>query len=571
MIAYAYAGGYALVSADPIGAPGSIERIIDEFLAYCRDRAWRVSFLAVREEWLDLYKEHGFRGIYLGDEAIIRCDSFSLKGGAMKAVREAVHRVGREHRFRLIRESDAPPALVASLNEISKSWRGGSEERGFTMELTREVEGLEPDFLLALCLDGEGAPAGFLRLVPCYGDDPGFSLDLMRRRPDAPNGATEFLIANAALALGERGFRRLSMNFAAWGRLFEEDRNLRPPERIQKSVASSAQSIPADRVAARLQPEVPARVAAALDRRSRTRRRPRRSGFCSPRSRASSTCRSSVACWCRRQSASRTGAEVEPVALLASVGSLYDRAIVDTGKEPEFFFFVAFLASFGFIRSSAHMIRAQVSWWPGNVEVGGTHIHHLVWGILLLLISGYIAVSFEPGPPGAQLVAIAFGIGTGLTLDEFALWLTLRDVYWEQEGRRSIDAVIIVAALAGLLLIGFRSWVELATGVEDVVFHVVGWSTLLTLICVVVNLLKEKFGMAIAGFFIAPIAWIGAVRLGRPDSPWGKRYPEAKRERARARFAAGARHVLPGRLGAWARADAAAQAEAGSEPEGADS
>ena len=259
---------------------------------------------------------------------------------------------------------------------------------------------------------------------------------------------------------------------------------------------------------------------------------------------------------------------MELLGVVASVGSLYERAIVDTGKLPEFLFFVAFLVSFGFIRSSAHMIRAQVSRWPGNVEVGGTHIHHLVWGILLILISGYLAVSFEPDSPGAELVAIAFGIGTGLTLDEFALWLTLRDVYWEQEGRRSIDAVIIVTAIAGLILVGFRAWLDLATGVEDYVFHVVGWSTLLTLGCVVINLLKEKFGVAVVGFFIGPVAWVGAARLGRPDSPWGRRrYSESKRNRATERFAGGGKHVLPGRLGVWARRDAAAQADAGSAPD----
>jgi lysylphosphatidylglycerol synthetase-like protein (DUF2156 family) len=107
------------------------------------------------------------------------------------------------------------------------------------MELTREVEGTEPDFLLALCLDAEQRPVGFLRLVPCYGTDPGFSLDLMRRVPEAPNGLTEFLISNTALALGERGFSRLSMNFAAWGRLFEEDRALRPLERVEKALATA--------------------------------------------------------------------------------------------------------------------------------------------------------------------------------------------------------------------------------------------------------------------------------------------------------------------------------------------
>jgi len=157
----------------------------------------------------------------------------------MKGVREAVNRVAREHSFRMIRETDAAPELIAHLNEISAEWRGDNEERGFTMELAREVDGTEPDFLLCLCLNEDERPVGFLRLVPCYGDEPGWSLDLMQRNPDAPNGTTEFLIANAALALGERGFTRLSMNFAAWGRLFDTERPLGPMEKVQRSVASA--------------------------------------------------------------------------------------------------------------------------------------------------------------------------------------------------------------------------------------------------------------------------------------------------------------------------------------------
>jgi lysylphosphatidylglycerol synthetase-like protein (DUF2156 family) len=62
---------------------------------------------------------------------------------------------------------------------------------------------------------------GFLRFVPAYGDNFGYTLDLMRHDPDVPNGMTEFLIAKSALALGEEGVVRLSMNFAAWGRLYE--------------------------------------------------------------------------------------------------------------------------------------------------------------------------------------------------------------------------------------------------------------------------------------------------------------------------------------------------------------
>ena len=222
--------------------------------------------------------------------------------------------------------------------------------------------------------------------------------------------------------------------------------------------------------------------------------------------------------------------------MLASIASLYDRAIVDTGREPEFLFFVAFLASFGFIRTSAHLIRAQVRWWPGNVDVGGTHIHHLVWGILLLLVSGYVGVAIAPGSPWKEIVAVVFGIGTGLTLDEFALWLDLKDVYWSEQGRRSIDAVIVAAAVSGMVLVGFNAWIDLAKKVEDVVFAVTGAVGIVTLVLVIVNLAKEKFVTALAGLFVPPVAAVGAFRLAKPHSLWARLYGEAKLDRARARY-----------------------------------
>ena len=224
--------------------------------------------------------------------------------------------------------------------------------------------------------------------------------------------------------------------------------------------------------------------------------------------------------------------------LLASIGSLYERAIVDTGREAAFLFFLAFLGSFGFIRTSAHMIRAQVSWWPGNVQVGGTHVHHLVWGIFTLLIMGWVGVAVQPDSPWKEIVAVLFGIGAGLTLDEFALWLNLDDVYWTEKGRSSIDAVIVVAAVSGLLLVGFGAWLELATEVEDAVFAVVGSLGAVTLLAAVVNLAKEKFGMALLGLAVAPVGIVCAFRLGKPSSPWARLFyrSEDKRARARARF-----------------------------------
>ena len=221
---------------------------------------------------------------------------------------------------------------------------------------------------------------------------------------------------------------------------------------------------------------------------------------------------------------------------LASIGSVYQEGIVDAGKQPAFFFFLAFLGSFAFIRTSAHMIRAQVSWWPGNVEVGGTHIHHMVWGILTLMIAGWVGIAVDPASPGREIVAVAFGIGTGLTLDEFALWLDLKDVYWSREGRKSIDAVIVAGILAGIGVLGFSVLVDLADDLESAALAGIGAVGLLNLAFVIVNCAKEKFGIAAIGLFVPLVSLVGAARLGRPTAIWARLYDDEKTQRAAERF-----------------------------------
>jgi lysyl-tRNA synthetase, class II len=235
-IAYTYLGGFALASGDPIGAPGSIDAVLDEFIDYCEERSWRVAFLAAREADMPRYAARGLHGFYLGDEAIIKCDDFTLDGAAMKGVRSAVRRVARTYRFKAIRESEASDSLVRQLNAISEQWRGKAPERGFTMSLSQDIEGhgKNPEFLLCVALDEHDRPGGFLRLVPAYGEDFGYTLDLMRHLPDAPNGMTEFLIAQSALALGQEGIVRLSMNFAMWGRLYEQGVHYSLAQRMAK-------------------------------------------------------------------------------------------------------------------------------------------------------------------------------------------------------------------------------------------------------------------------------------------------------------------------------------------------
>jgi lysylphosphatidylglycerol synthetase-like protein (DUF2156 family) len=236
LIAYLYVRGTAMVAADPIGPPADTARTLDEFLGFCAGRGWRTAFFAVRESDAEIYRARGMHTVYLGDEAILHCDEFSLDGAGMKAVRAAVRHVGRDHEFELIAETEAGPELIAELNEISEEWRKGAPERGFTMELGEDVEGTNADFVIAIARQA-GRVEGFLRFVPVFGERPGYSLDLMRRRPSSANGITEYLIAEAALALGARGCMRLSLNFAAWGRLLDSAEDAGLSGRLQRLMA----------------------------------------------------------------------------------------------------------------------------------------------------------------------------------------------------------------------------------------------------------------------------------------------------------------------------------------------
>lgn len=227
-----------------------------------------------------------------------------------------------------------------------------------------------------------------------------------------------------------------------------------------------------------------------------------------------------------------------PVAsIFGDIADVYQEGIVDAGKEAELFVLLAFLLSFGFIRTSAHMIRAQVSWWPGNVEVGGTHVHHLVWGILLLLSVGYVGVALDPASPWREIVAVLFGVGAGLTLDEFALWLNLKDVYWSEQGRRSIDAVIVAAALGALVVLGFRVWIDVAEEAETLARLAVAGAGVVGIALALVNALKGKIFTAIATLFVPVVGLVGALRLARPGSLWARIYGEQRLERSQDRFA----------------------------------
>jgi hypothetical protein len=132
---------------------------------------------------------------------------------------------------------------------------------------------------------------------------------------------------------------------------------------------------------------------------------------------------------------------------LKTLQRIYHFHFQNERRERLFLASLGFLLTFAIVRVITHLIRAGVGPFR-NVSSGGLHIHHLVWGILLLLIVGYVWL-IEQGTGSnwlAGVTAIAYGVGAALTLDEFALWLNLQDVYWTGPGRVSIDAVVIFAA-----------------------------------------------------------------------------------------------------------------------------
>lgn len=130
------------------------------------------------------------------------------------------------------------------------------------------------------------------------------------------------------------------------------------------------------------------------------------------------------------------------------LAELYTFHFQDERRERLFLASIGFLVTFGIVRGITHLIRAGIGPFH-NVSSGGLHIHHLVWGILILILVGYVWL-IEQGVGSnwvASITAILFGVGAALTLDEFALWLNLQDVYWTGTGRESIDAVIIFISL----------------------------------------------------------------------------------------------------------------------------
>ena len=205
------------------------------------------------------------------------------------------------------------------------------------------------------------------------------------------------------------------------------------------------------------------------------------------------------------------------------IGNYHDE-VVASGKQPLLLLLLGLVGGFLFIRTSTRLIRAQVKWWPGNVSAGGVHLHHELFGMILMLVAGSLSFTVVTVHPWRDLLGFLFGVGAGLVLDEFALLLRLKDVYWTSEGRTSIDAVITAVVLTLMLLVraapfGIDQVHPHETSARWLVVGIVALNLCLTL----VTALKGKFWLALLSTFLPIFGIVGAIRLALPNSPWARR------------------------------------------------
>lgn len=178
----------------------------------------------------------------------------------------------------------------------------------------------------------------------------------------------------------------------------------------------------------------------------------------------------------------------------------------------------AFLLTFLLTRAITRAIRAGRGPFR-DTSVGGVHVHHQVYGIFLLLGTGIAEFTYRPGAPWVQVLAVLFGVGAALTLDEFALWLHLDDVYWSAEGRSSVDAVLVALVVGVLLLVGANPLDAQEADGEAAVVATVAVNSAFALAAI----FKGRVVLGVVGVFVPLVALVAALRLARPGSVWARR------------------------------------------------
>jgi lysyl-tRNA synthetase class 2 len=221
-LGYRVETGVLLVSGDPVGPEEAIPALLRELSLFAEARGLRIAALGAGERLLPLWRQLGLRALYLGDEAVVDTNAFSLDGRAIRKVRQSVSRLEKNGYTTVLQDlGELGEPQLEELERVSRSWRGGTAERGFAMSLDALRQEDHADSLVVVARDEEGRARGFLHFAPSYGR-PAVSLSLMRRDRETPNGLTEFLVVKAIELLRERGVEEASLNFSVFARLIHE-------------------------------------------------------------------------------------------------------------------------------------------------------------------------------------------------------------------------------------------------------------------------------------------------------------------------------------------------------------
>ena len=235
LVAYAVFGGVCLVSPDPIGPFSERAHVWDSFRHFVDRNGWGLGVMGASEEWLPTYQASGMRFVYIGDEAVVDPREFSLEGGKMKGLRQAVNRVARYgYTVRFLDPARLNPEDAARMAELMAKSRRGEQERGFSMMLGRLFDPRDTGLLLTLVEGPDGAPVAMCQFVPSPAIG-GYSLDLMRRDPgEHPNGLLDFALCSTIAHVKELGMKGLSLNFAAMRSILEGESGDGVTQRVER-------------------------------------------------------------------------------------------------------------------------------------------------------------------------------------------------------------------------------------------------------------------------------------------------------------------------------------------------
>jgi phosphatidylglycerol lysyltransferase len=209
-VAFSVGNNFAVVLGDPAGPTEEFPGLIQKFSEYCRLNDWGLAFHQATPEVLDMFLQQGFRRFKVGDDAIVDLTAFTLEGKARKDVRTKFNQLEKTGIHVVRYDTPIPNEVLQQLRGVSDEWLRipGRRERGFTLGLF-DLDYLRSTTVLA-AVDGENRMLAFVNLVPSYkkGET---TIDLMRRRTDAPNGIMDYLFGKLFIELKKDGYQRFNM------------------------------------------------------------------------------------------------------------------------------------------------------------------------------------------------------------------------------------------------------------------------------------------------------------------------------------------------------------------------